>query len=76
MRYRNYPAVLFCFITLSILVFAWLERDEFWYSAENGFGYSTQSSQRYSWSLNYRKSPYVGTRNALIGQNVDSFNIR
>lgn len=35
--------------------------------------YTTQSKQRYSWSLNYRKSPYVGTRNALIGQSVDSF---
>ena len=35
--------------------------------------YSTASSQRLSWSLNYRKSPYVGTRNALIGQSVDSF---
>lgn len=35
--------------------------------------YATQSSQRFSWSLNYRKSPYVGTRNALIGQSVDSF---
>ncbi len=35
--------------------------------------YSTASKQRYSWSLNYRKSPYVGTRNALIGQSVDSF---
>ena len=35
--------------------------------------YSTKSAQRYSWSLNYRKNPYVGTRNALIGQSVDSF---
>lgn len=35
--------------------------------------YSTASAQRYSWSLNYRKSPYVGTRNAIIGQSVDSF---
>ena len=34
--------------------------------------YSTKSASRYSWSLNYRKSPYVGTRNALIGQPVDS----
>jgi len=34
--------------------------------------YSTASSQRYSWSYNYRKSPYIGTRNALIGQTVDS----
>ena len=37
---RNYPAILFCLATLSILVLAWLERDEFWYSAENGFGYT------------------------------------
>tara|TARA_R110001583_G_scaffold111338_1_gene260392 strand:- start:4105 stop:5841 length:1737 start_codon:yes stop_codon:yes gene_type:complete len=35
--------------------------------------YSTESAQRYSWSLNYRKNPYVGTRNALIGQSIDSF---
>jgi len=35
--------------------------------------YSTQTKQRYSWSVNYKKSPYVGTRNALIGQSVDSF---
>ncbi len=35
--------------------------------------YTTELSQRLSWSLNYRKSPYVGTRNALIGQSVDSF---
>ncbi len=35
--------------------------------------YTTEQSQRLSWSLNYRKSPYVGTRNALIGQSVDSF---
>lgn len=35
--------------------------------------YSTESAQRYSWSLNYRKNPYVGTRNAIIGQSVDSF---
>lgn len=35
--------------------------------------FSTKLAQRYSWSLNYRKNPYVGTRNALIGQSVDSF---
>lgn len=35
--------------------------------------YSTESRQRYSWSVNYKKNPYVGTRNALIGQSVDSF---
>lgn len=35
--------------------------------------YNTESAQRYSWSLNYRKNPYVGTRNAIIGQSVDSF---
>lgn len=40
MSERNFSAVLFCFSILSILVFAWLERDEFWYSAENGFGYA------------------------------------
>jgi len=32
----------------------------------------TQSQQRLSWSINYRKNPYIGTRNALIGQSADS----
>jgi hypothetical protein len=26
--------------------------------------YATESQQRFNWSVNYRKSPYVGTRNA------------
>ncbi|NQZ11165.1 MAG: LysM peptidoglycan-binding domain-containing protein [Algicola sp.] len=34
--------------------------------------YATESQQRFNWSINYRKSPYVGTRNALIGQAADS----
>lgn len=34
--------------------------------------YATQDQKRFNWSYNYRKSPYVGTRNALIGQAVDS----
>ncbi|KGJ95687.1 LysM peptidoglycan-binding domain-containing protein [Thalassotalea sp. ND16A] len=33
----------------------------------------TDSQQRFSWSMNYRKSPYMSTRNALIGQTADSF---
>ncbi|MFT4925965.1 MAG: LysM repeat protein [Phenylobacterium sp.] len=34
--------------------------------------YATPSQQRFNWSINYRKSPYAGTRNALIGQAADS----
>lgn len=34
--------------------------------------YATDRQKRFNWSYNYRKSPYVGTRNALIGQAVDS----
>ena len=34
------------------------------YRAENNF--------RYNWSMNLRKSPYISTRNALVGQSSDS----
>ncbi len=40
MNYRNYTTTLFSVFTLSILTFAWLERNEYWYSAENGLGYA------------------------------------
>jgi len=59
----------------SISLFGLIDYDIF-YSTLNAMllsgSYSTKSSQRYSWSYNYRKSPYIGTRNALIGQSVDS----
>lgn len=60
----------------SLSMYSLIDYDIF-FNALNAFlvsgSYSTQSAQRFSWSLNYRKSPYVGTRNALIGQSVDSF---
>lgn len=34
--------------------------------------FSTEQKTRFSWSLNQRKSPYISTRNALIGQPADS----
>ncbi|PHS17143.1 MAG: hypothetical protein COA86_10840 [Kangiella sp.] len=34
--------------------------------------YSTKERTRFNWSLNQRKSPYISTRNALIGQPADS----
>lgn len=43
-----------------------------WNAALLSGSYTRASSQRYTWSLNYRKSPYISTRNALIGQRVDS----
>jgi len=59
----------------SISLFGLVDYDVF-YNTLNALllsgSYSTESSQRYSWSYNYRKSPYIGTRNALIGQTVDS----
>ncbi|PCI60692.1 MAG: hypothetical protein COB35_08395 [Gammaproteobacteria bacterium] len=59
----------------SISLFGLVDYDIF-YKTLNAFllsgSYATASSQRYSWSYNYRKSPYIGTRNALIGQTVDS----
>lgn len=34
--------------------------------------FTTENSMRYYWSYNQRKSPYISTRNALIGQTSDS----
>ncbi len=40
MNKRNYPTILFSIFSLTVLVFAWLERDEYWYTAEDGLGYA------------------------------------
>jgi murein DD-endopeptidase MepM/ murein hydrolase activator NlpD len=60
----------------AVSAYALLDYDIF-FNELNAFlfsgSFNTETAQRYSWSLNYRKSPYVGTRNALIGQSVDSF---
>ncbi len=34
--------------------------------------HTAENKTRYHWSLNQRKSPYISTRNALIGQAADS----
>ena len=34
--------------------------------------YTTEEKTRYHWSFNKRKSPYISTRNALVGQASDS----
>jgi len=40
MNVRFLPTILFSLLTVGVLLFAWLERDEFWYNAENGIGYA------------------------------------
>jgi len=40
MNYRNYPTALFSVFILSVLTLSWNERDEFWFSAEEGIGYA------------------------------------
>lgn len=40
MNYRNYPTALFSLFILCVLIFFWNERDEYWFSAEEGIGYS------------------------------------
>ncbi len=65
-----------CYFKNSVSVYSLVDYDIF-FNELNALlfsgSYSTQSAQRYSWTLNYRKNPYVGTRNALIGQSVDSY---
>ncbi len=34
--------------------------------------WSSADKLRFNWSLNHRKSPYISTRNALLGQSADS----
>ncbi len=49
---------------------------DIFYSELNAFlisgSHTTKSKTRYHWSYNIRKSPYISTRNALIGQPADS----
>ncbi len=56
-------------------VFSLIDYDIF-HSELNAFllsgSYSTKARTRFNWSLNQRKSPYISTRNALIGQPADS----
>jgi hypothetical protein len=40
MKIRYLPTILFSLFTLSVLLLAWLERDEYWYNAEEGIGYA------------------------------------
>lgn len=40
MNSRNYPTVLFGVFTSIVLVYAWLERGEYWHTAEEGLGYA------------------------------------
>jgi len=59
----------------NVSVFALLDYDVF-HAEINAFmlsgSYQTESKTRMHWSLNQRKSPYMSTRNALIGQTADS----
>lgn len=56
-------------------VFSLIDYDTF-YSELNAFllsaSHTTAKKTRYHWSFNQRKSPYISTRNALIGQPADS----
>ncbi len=56
-------------------IFSLLDYDIF-HNELNAFllsgSYSTKEKIRYNWSINQRKSPYISTRNALIGQPADS----
>lgn len=49
---------------------------DIFYSVLNAFllsgSHTTQDKTRYHWSYNQRRSPYISTRNALIGQPADS----
>jgi hypothetical protein len=40
MNVRFLPTILFSLLTVGVLLLAWLERDEFWYNAEDGIGYA------------------------------------
>ncbi len=56
-------------------LFSLIDYDVF-YSELNAFllsaSHTTSGKTRYHWSFNQRKSPYISTRNALIGQAADS----
>ncbi len=40
MSKKNYLTPLFSLLIISILTLGWYEKDEYWYSAENGLGYA------------------------------------
>lgn len=40
MNLRLLPTILFSLCTIGVLLFAWFERDEYWYHAEEGIGYA------------------------------------
>jgi hypothetical protein len=40
MRKINYTTLLFSLLTLGVLVLGWFEKDEYWYTPENGLGYA------------------------------------
>ena len=37
---KNFSTLLFTLLVSTVLILGWLERDEYWYSAENGLGYA------------------------------------
>jgi len=37
---KNFSTLLFSLLVSTILVLGWLEKDEYWYTAENGLGYA------------------------------------
>ncbi|MFT4925962.1 MAG: hypothetical protein ACI8WB_002057 [Phenylobacterium sp.] len=40
MKMTQTSTILFCLLTATILWFGWIEKDEYWYTAENGLGYA------------------------------------
>lgn len=64
-RYFNQGTSLFSLIDYDIF---YSELNAFLLSASH----TTANKTRYHWSFNQRKSPYISTRNALIGQAADS----
>lgn len=40
MKNISYSTLLFCLVTGGVLLLGWLEKDEYWYQAENGIGYA------------------------------------
>jgi len=40
MKKISYSTLLFSLFTSLVLIFSWLERDEYWYNAEDGLGYA------------------------------------
>ncbi len=65
LRYFNQGTSIFSLIDYDIF---YSELNAFLFSASH----TTANKTRYHWSFNQRKSPYISTRNALIGQAADS----